>query len=79
MVMRTGFTRLKSNFSHGKLNENFNLIFLVKAAVNFRDLQISKVFTTSANRIFPISFKVMCISFGYKYFEKRVNLVTSLG
>ena len=59
--------RLKLTFSHGKLNANFGKLnfFLVKAAVKFRNLQISKVLNTDTNRIFPIPFKVMCISLRY--------------
>ena len=39
--------------------------FLVKAAVKFRNLQISKILNTDTNRVFPIPFKVMYISLRY--------------
>ena len=47
------------------------LIFLVKAAVKFRVLQISKILNTVANRIFLITFKLMYISLSYTQFEKQ--------
>ena len=47
-------------------NANFgNIIFLVKAAVKFRDLQVSKILNTDTNTIFPIASKVMYISLRY--------------
>ena len=33
--------------------------------VQFRNLKISKIFNTDANRVFPIPFKVMFIPLGY--------------
>ena len=48
-----------------------SLIFLVKAAVKFRNLQISKILNTDTNKIFPIPFKVMYISLRYTKFEKQ--------
>ena len=47
------------------------LIFLVKAAVKFRVLQISKILNTDINRIFPIPFKLMYTSLRYIWFEKQ--------
>ena len=42
-----------------------SLIFLVKKAVKFRNLQIIRILNTDKNRIFPIPFKVMYISLRY--------------
>ena len=48
------------------MNANFgNFNFLVKAVMKFRVLQISKIFNTDTNRIFPIPFKLMYISLRY--------------
>ena len=41
------------------------ILFLVKTAVKFRNLKISKVLNTDTNRIFLIPFKVMYISLRY--------------
>ena len=38
--------------------ENFFFFFLVKTAVKFRNLQISKILNTDTNIIFPVPFKV---------------------
>ena len=59
---------IKNELSH---TENWtqtldSFIFLVKAAVKFRNLQINKILNTDANRIFPIPFKVMYVSLRYK-------------
>ena len=48
-----------------------SLLFLVKKAVKFRNLQISKILNTNTNRIFPIPFKVMYISLRYTKFEEH--------
>ena len=45
----------------------------MKAAVKFRNLQISKILNTDINRIFPITFKVKYISLRYTYVEKQFN------
>ena len=47
------------------------LILLVKVAVKFRVLQISKILNTDTNRVFPIPFKVMYVSLRYTQFEKQ--------
>ena len=47
------------------------LILLVKVAVKFRVLQISKILNTNTNRIFPIPFKLKYISLRYTQFEKQ--------
>ena len=47
------------------------LIFLVKAAMKFRVLQISKILNTDTSRIFPIPFKLMYVSLSYTLFEKQ--------
>ena len=47
------------------------IFFLVKTAVKFRNLQISKVLNTDANTIIPIPFKVKYIS-TLKYLVYRV-------
>ena len=53
----------KLTFSQRKLNAKFfKLFFLVKEAVRFSVLQISKILNTDTNIIFPIPFKLMCIS-----------------
>ena len=41
------------------------VIFFVKAAGKFRNLQINKVLNTDTNRVFPVPFKVMYISLRY--------------
>ena len=49
------------------------LILLVKVAMKFRVLQISKILNTNTNRIFPIPFKLMYISLRYTQFEKQFH------
>ena len=48
-------------------------VFLVKMAMKFKNLQISKFLNTETNRIFSISFKVMYISLRYTQFEKQFH------
>ena len=47
------------------------ILFLVKTAVKFRNLQINKMLTIDTNRIFPVPFKVMYISLRNIEFEKQ--------
>ena len=51
------------------------LIFLVKVAVKFKVLQISKILNIDTNRIFPPPFKLMHISLRYTQFEKQFWLL----
>ena len=47
-----------------------SLSSLVKAAVKFRNLQMSKILNINTNRIFPIPFKIMYISLKFTQFER---------
>ena len=51
------------NFLTRKLHASLGIFFfLMKAALKFRELQISKVLNTNANRISPIPSKIMYTS-----------------
>ena len=47
------------------------ILYLMKMAVNFRRLQISKILNTDANRIFPVIFK-------YAFLDKPVVIYLGL-
>ena len=70
MVILVQCIRLKLTLSHVKLYAK-SLIFLLKMAAEFKNLQISKFLNTDANRSFPVPSKVMYISFRYTQFEKH--------
>ena len=73
---RVGCVRLKVTFLHGKLYANYRKFkFLVKTAVKFRNLRISKVLNTDTNRIFPILFKITYISL--EMYNLKNNLTVS--
>ena len=50
---------MNGNISWMYQTELESLIFLVKTAVEFRNVKISKIPSTYTNRIFPILFKVV--------------------
>ena len=60
MALIIGCIRLKLVFSSENLK---SLIFLKKTVMKFRNLQISKILNTGANRVFSIPFMIMFISF----------------
>ena len=47
----------------------FLIFLLVKTAVKFKTLEITKTFNTDTNRLFRISMKVVYISLRYTYVE----------
>ena len=59
------------NFLTQRIECKLSKLLLVKAAVKFRVLQISKILNTDTNRIFPIPFKLKYISLRYTQFKKQ--------